>query len=104
MLAKWLKKKGIKDFYEMSPEEKETYQKFERVLKGKALTDEDVKAFWEEELEEINKKLTAEDLTDRARDFLLVELRVVRKIKGFLETPEKNARDARIMIEQQVAD
>lgn len=102
LLARWLKKRGIDNYYSMTEEEKTTYQRLEEVLKGKALTDEDTKMFWEKEIREITDKLCSPELTEKQEWFLRVELRFANKIKDFLKTPEKNALDARMMVEQQI--
>lgn len=103
LLAKWLKKKGIKDYYALTEEEKSSYNQLKNALEGKKLTDEDVAKFWRETIDSINEKLTSENLSDKERDFLIVELRLVRKIITFLDSPDILARNARIMVEQQLS-
>lgn len=102
LLNKWLKKMGIKDYYAMSEEEKRTYNGFKAALEGKKLTDDDVKRFWADTESELTTKLAKEDLSASERDFIIVEIRFMKKIRSFLESPDTQARNARIVIEQQL--
>lgn len=104
LMSKWLNKKGIPSYYTMTPEEKEYYNSLEQTLKGKELTSEDVKEFWKTTINDITDRLVEEDLTDKQRDFLLVELRLVKKIVSFLSSSETKSRNARMMVEQQLID
>lgn len=103
LLSKWLKKNGISNYYSMTEEEKATYKNIEETLRGKKLTDEDVERFWEDLIDGINAKLTAENLSDKERDFLIVELRLARKIISFLTSPETQASNVKMMVEQQLS-
>jgi hypothetical protein len=103
LLGRWLKKIGVKDYYGLSDEEKKTYLQMEETLIGRKLTDDDVKAFWESTFQEITDKLTKEDLSDKERDFLIVELRLAKKVKNFLDGPDIQARNARIAIESNLS-
>lgn len=89
LLKKYLGKLGVSDFSQLQEEEKETYKEWEEALSGKALTDEDVAKFLinlqEELIENILK--TPQKETDK-KLFYEMQLDLVRKIIGFLRTPE----------------
>lgn len=87
-LKKYLEKIGVKEFSELTPEEKETYTNWEQSLVGKKLTDDDVARFLVGLEEDIIKELI-DTKTPKERDlFLKMQLDLIRKIKGFLRTPE----------------
>jgi hypothetical protein len=103
IMSRWLKKIGVKDYYSLTEEEKKTYLQMEEMLRGKKLTDEDVANFWNTTFKEITDKLTSPDLSTKERDFLIVELRLAKKIISFLDAPNIQARNARIAIESQLS-
>lgn len=88
ILEKVLKKYGVKEFSELSDEEKQTYREWEEILSGRKLTDDDVSTFLDTEIEETVQKLITKNLKEREDIFLKMKLEFVRKIKMFLITPE----------------
>lgn len=86
-LKKYLAKCGVIEFSQLSDEEKETYRKWDEILSGKKLTDEDVSKFLDTELDEIQVKLINPNLSVREDIFLKMKLEFVRKIKVFLMSP-----------------
>jgi hypothetical protein len=88
LLQKLLKRKGVNEFSELTEEEKETYRKWDTILAGRKLTDNDVSLFLNTELEEVLQKLTNPLLSQREDVFLKMKLEFIRKIKLFLKTPE----------------
>lgn len=87
LLQRYLRKINVKEFSELTEEEKETYRKWDAILAGRKLTDDDVKAFLDTELEESIGKLDPAALP-RVDCFLKMKIEFIRKIKGFLMTPE----------------
>lgn len=87
LIDKFLKKKGITEFSELSQEEKDTYRKWEEILTGRKLTDEDVAMFLQRELDETVIKLINEDKGTRVDIFLKMKLEFIKKIQTLLNSP-----------------
>lgn len=87
-LKQYLKKIGVKSPTELNSEELETYKAWRAALSGRRLTDDDVRAFLDKELEESTRKLIDSRLNDHDDLFLKMEVKFIKKIKGFLFTPE----------------
>jgi len=100
MLEKFLKKLGVKSFTELNEEEKKTYVEWETALKGRKLTDKDVENFLEEELNLAVSRLTDVDLTKETEIFRKVEVRMIKKIQMFLQSPKVEKTFAEKSIEQ----
>lgn len=88
ILQNFLKKNNVKEFSELTPEEKETYRHWDDILRGRKLTDEDVKTFLDTELEETIQKVIKTKSDSREDLFLKMKLEFIRSIKMFLATPE----------------
>jgi len=88
LLKKYLDKINVKEFSELSEEEKETYRSWEEVLSGRKLTDDDVAQFLGTELDDTLNKLEDPKLSPREDVFLKMKLSFVRKINAFLNSPE----------------
>ena len=87
MLEKFLRKIGVKSFEELNDEEKQTYREWEAALSGRKLTDTDVENFLNEELSLAVSRLTEHDLSKEAELFRKMEVRFIKKIQNFLNTP-----------------
>lgn len=88
ILKKYLNKLGVKEFSDLSPEEKETYRQWEESLNGRKITDDDVQTFFETQEEEVISKLIASDYKSRDDMFLKAKLDIIRRVKSFLKYPE----------------
>lgn len=88
ILEKLLKKLNVSEFSQLSPEEKDTYRKWDEILSGRKLTDEDVRTFLDAELEDVQLKLVSTTHSTRTDMFLKMKLEFIRKVKVFLNTPE----------------
>jgi len=88
ILQKYLKKIGVDNYSELNAEEKETYKVWEQGLNGKKLTDEDVATFLQVQEDETIVKLINAPLSERDDVFLKMKLEMIRKIRGFLFSPE----------------
>lgn len=88
MLEKLLKKLNLNSYEELNQEEKETYKNWELSLSGRKLTDEDVSVFLSQELETAVSRLTDVDLKKEDEIFRKVEVRFIKKMQNFLNTPK----------------
>jgi hypothetical protein len=98
ILSKFLKKTGVREYSELSDSEKETYQEWEEVLSGRKITDDDVKLFFDTELDDIQVKIVNPNNSQREDIFLKMKLELLRKLKVFLLAPENERR----MLEQNI--
>lgn len=87
ILDRYLKKLGLKSFVDLSPEERETYKQWEAALSGRKLTDEDVKVFLDEQLNDTLKKLPNKELNTQDDIFLKMKLQFIQDVKNFLNSP-----------------
>lgn len=87
-LKKYLDKLGVKNFSELTEDEKETYRNWEEALVGRKLTDDDVATFLVRTENEVIDKLVSSSVHDDKDAQLKAELNIIRKIKDFLKTPE----------------
>lgn len=97
-LTKYLQKLGLKSYDELNSEEKETYKSWQEALSGRKLTDEDVKSFLEIELQMAIARLTEVDLPKETEIFRKMEVKMIRNIQNFLNSPqiEKSLLEAQI--------
>jgi hypothetical protein len=97
-LTKYLQKLGLKSYDELNSEEKETYKSWQEALSGRKLTDEDVKTFLEIELQHAIARLTEVDLPKETEIFRKMEVKMIRNIQNFLNSPqiEKSLLEAQI--------
>jgi len=87
ILNKFLDKIGVKDYSELTSEEKTTYRSWEDALSGRKLTDKEIATFFETEIEEIQVKLISARISSREDLFLKMKLEFIRSAKAFLATP-----------------
>jgi hypothetical protein len=99
LLQKYLKKLGVEEFSRLSEEEKETYRKWEETLQGRKITDEEVEAFFDTEIEETTKKLINEQYSSREDIFMKMKLEFLGKMKSFLNGPRVEKK----MLEQNIS-
>ena len=88
MLEKYLKKLGLSSYEELNAEEKETFKEWEVALSGRKLTDKDVEAWLQSELDLSVSRLTEVDLKKEDEIFRKVEIRMIKKIQNFLNSPK----------------
>lgn len=88
MLEKLLKKLNLNSYEELNQEEKETFKNWEISLSGRKLTDEDVSIFLQKELEIAVSRVTEVDLKKEDEIFRKVEIRLIKKIQNFLNSPK----------------
>lgn len=88
-LTKYLSKIGLKSYDELNIEEKETYKSWQEALSGRKLTDEDVNSFLEIELQMAISRLTEVDLPKETEIFRKMEVKMIRNIQNFLNSPQQ---------------
>jgi len=87
ILKNYLKKIGVKEFSELTEEEKETYRGWEESLAGRKITDDDVAVFLKQEEDETIEKLIGSKLSERQDTFLKMKLEFTKKLIVFLNVP-----------------
>jgi len=87
ILKNYLKKIGVKEFSELTEEEKETYRGWEESLSGRKITDNDVAVFLKQEEDETIEKLIGSKLSERQDTFLKMKLEFTKKLIVFLNVP-----------------
>jgi len=88
LLSKTLEKFGVKEFSQLTEEEKVTYREWQEILTGKKLTDEDVAEFLQFELSAVQGKLINPNLSQREDVFLKMKMEMITNIQKFLNAPE----------------
>lgn len=96
VLDRLLKKLGVTSYLDLNEEERATYKRWEEMLAGRKLTDDDVAGFFNAELNDTLDKLPKTNPKDPMQPFLLVKLEFLRKVQAFLRMPqlEKEALEA----------
>lgn len=98
-MDKWLKKLGIK-FEDLNQEEKDTYYEWEKAISGRKLTDKDVIKWLEEEKEIAVSRITDIDLSEEDELFRKMEVKFIKKVLNFLNSPIVEKEFAQKAIEQ----
>ena len=88
LLDRFLKKKNIDSYEDLNSEEKQTFKELEEALRGRKLTDEDVKNFLGQELDKAVFRLTETNLSPEDQTFRKCEVRFIKKIQDFLNMPD----------------
>lgn len=88
----------VHSFNDLNDEERDTYRKFEEVLRGRSITDSDYRSFLEKELEIAVTRLTDVDLKVEDAIYRKVEVRFIKKILNFLDMPAIE----KVMLENQI--
>lgn len=100
MLKKFLKKLGVESYLELNDEEKKTYVEWEEALQGRKLTDVDVSEFLQYELDQAIGRITECNLSKEDEIFRKVEIRFIKKIQNFINSPKVEKQFAEKAIEQ----
>lgn len=99
-MDKWLKKLNIKSFEDLNAEEKETYKEYELALSGRKLTEKEIQTWLQLELDLAVSRLTDIDLRKEDEIFRKVEVRFLKKIINYLNSPVVAKEYAQKAIEQ----
>lgn len=101
MLLPFLRKIGVDKYDDLTEEEKKTYLEYERVLQGREITSEEVRQFFDTRIEHAIEKLTTEDLHKDVDLFYRVELKLLRKLVVFLDTPKREKEQLQALLANQ---
>ena len=88
ILNQWLKKIGVGSYDELNSDEKETYKMYEEALSGRKLTDEDIEKWLQSELDIATSRITDIDLKKEDEIFRKMEVRLLKKIITYLQSPK----------------
>jgi hypothetical protein len=102
LLSKYLEKIGVKNYNDLSEEEKKTYREWEEALSGRSLTEHEVNTFLHSELEEGIAKLTKTLTGDREDIFLKMKVEFIRSLLTFLDTPKREKETVERVITNQL--
>jgi hypothetical protein len=100
MLEKYLKKLGLSSYLELNAEEKETYKEWELALSGRKLTDKDVIDWLQFELDTAVSRITEVDLKKEDEIFRKMEIKMIKKIINFINSPKVERQFAEKAIDQ----
>lgn len=98
MLESLLKKLGVQSYDQLTEEEKQTYRDYENILTGRKITDDEVKQFFDQEIENTLLKLEDMKLDTREDTFLKMKLSFIRKLVAFLDAPEREKKQLEALI------
>lgn len=100
MLEKFLRKLGVQSYLDLNEEEKATYIEWEKSLSGRKITDTEVQDFLDFELSNAVSRLTDINLSKEDEIFRKVEVRFIKKLKDFINSPLVEKQFAEKAIEQ----
>lgn len=92
---------GVDKYDDLTSEEKKTYHEYEKVLAGRELTSDEVRQFFNTRIEHAIEKLTTEDLAKDVDLFYRVELKLLRKLTVFLDTPKREKEQLQALLNNQ---
>jgi polyphosphate kinase len=98
MLEGFLRKVGVGSYDQLTEEEKKTYREYEEILNGRRITDEEVRLFFNQQLEQTTEKLLSTKLDNREDTFLKMKLEFLRNITSFLDAPEREKKQLQNLI------
>jgi len=98
MLEGFLRKVGVGSYDQLTEEEKKTYREYEEILNGRRITDEDVRLFFNQQLEQTTERLLSTKLDTREDTFLKMKLEFLRNITSFLDAPEREKKQLQNLI------
>jgi polyphosphate kinase len=98
MLEGFLRKVGVGSYDQLTEEEKKTYREYEEILNGRRITDEEVRLFFNQQLEQTTEKLLSTKLDTREDTFLKMKLEFLRNITSFLDAPEREKKQLQNLI------
>lgn len=100
MLEKFLKKLGVNSYLDLNDEEKATYMEWEKSLSGRKITDKEVQDFLAFELDQAVTRVTEVNLSEKDEMFRKVEIRFIKKLQSFINSPLVEKQFAEKAIEQ----
>lgn len=88
MLNKYLKKLGLNSFSDLNEEEKKTFHEWEEALNERKLTDKEVEDWLTAELDIATSRICEEGLDSNVITFRQVEIKFIKKILNFINSPK----------------
>lgn len=88
MLQQYLKKLGLTSFSQLNEEEKKTFREWEEILSGRKLTDKEVEDWLNTEYDLATSRITEEGLSRDVITFRQVEIKFIKKILNFINSPK----------------
>lgn len=98
MLDGFLRKIGVQSYDQLTEEEKTTYREYEQILNGRQITEKEVRAFFNLQLEDTTKKLLSTKLDTREDTFLKMKLEFLRSLTSFLDAPDREREQLKELI------
>lgn len=93
LLKKALEKLGLSSFNDLNDLEKETFRNWEQALsQGETITSDEVVESVRDLFEKTLDKLGDENLSERARTFLLCQMKIVKYVLRTIESPRADVR------------
>jgi len=86
-LEQEIEKLGIENFEALNEEEKKTFREWEDALNGRKITQKEYKEWLKYELDIAVSRLTDIELSKEAEIFRKVEVRFIKKILNFINSP-----------------
>lgn len=102
MLDKLLKKIGVNSYLDLNEEEKKVYSDWADALDSKPVSSDDVQKFLQNEYELAVSRITEEGLDSKVIMFRQIELKFIKKILNFINSPKVAKEFAEKAIEQLV--
>ena len=87
LLEKLFKKRGIKDINDLDQAEKETYDKWEKILGESEMTVDKIKEFCQSQLNVIEEQLKSFDNTLQKNERLVIYFNVYKAIMDLTKSP-----------------
>lgn len=103
LLSEALRRFGVGKYEELNEEEKKTYREWEAALAGRQLTEKEVRAFLDREIEESVATLIGKQLSERDDTFLKMKIDFIRKLCTFLDSPKQEQRATEQLLKQQLS-
>lgn len=100
MLEKLLKKIGVNSYLDLNEEEKRVYAEWSSALEGRPVSSEDVQKWLQYEYETAVSRITEEGLNDKVLMFRQIELKFIKKILSFINSPKVGKEYAQKALEQ----
>lgn len=101
ILQKALEKLGVKSFNDLNELEQETFKQWEEALsRGAEITAEEVVDALKDMFEDTVTKLGDDGLSEKARTFLLCQMKVVKYVLRTIESPRAEAEKVKSQINQ----
>lgn len=102
VLTRFLNKIGVKSYDDLNQYEKETYRQYEVALSGRKLTDDDVKEFLSGRKDGVEDLLEQRENSKQLDTFLKMELKFIRAVEVFLDSPRIESEATKKMVEDMI--